>query len=49
MEERIYVRLPKELKDKVQEKADREAVNLSQLIRNWLIEWIGEEEKEKEP
>jgi len=40
MEERVVVRLSKGLKEKVQEKADREAINLSQLIRNWLAEWV---------
>ena len=52
MEGRIEVTLPKELKDKIQEKAGKEAINLSQLIRNWLTEWVKEkpeEEKEKDP
>jgi predicted HicB family RNase H-like nuclease len=43
MEAKIMIRLPRELREKVREKANREAVNLSLLIRNWLIEWVEED------
>ena len=45
---RIVIKVSDELHREVREKALRDGINVSQLIRNWLTEWIGEEEKEKE-
>jgi predicted HicB family RNase H-like nuclease len=48
MEAKIMIRLPRELRERVREKANREAVNLSLLIRNWLIEWVEEDPPKSE-
>ena len=45
---RIVIKVSDELHRKVREKALQDGINVSQLIRNWLTEWIGEEEKEEE-
>jgi len=40
---RLMIRLSDELHQKVREKADRESVNVSGLVRNFLKEWVKEE------
>jgi predicted HicB family RNase H-like nuclease len=52
MEKRLVIRLPKELHERLREKALRESINVSQLIRNWLTDWVEEDppkSEEKEP
>jgi predicted HicB family RNase H-like nuclease len=44
---RIVIKVSDELHREVREKALRDGINVSQLIRNWLTEWIGKEEKEE--
>jgi predicted HicB family RNase H-like nuclease len=44
---RIVIKVSDELHRRVREKAIRDGINVSQLVRSWLTEWIGEEEKEE--
>ena len=39
--ERISFQMTKDLKNKAFEKAKKENVNLSALIRSWLEEWVN--------
>ena len=47
VEKRVVVRMPEEMHKKVREKALREGINLSQLIRNWLTQWLEEDPPEE--
>jgi len=44
----ITARIPQELYDKVKEKAKRDDITLSQVLRRLLREWIEEGERQKE-
>ena len=43
MEPKISFRLPKDLYEKAREKARREDITLSQVLRRCLREWVSEE------
>jgi len=43
MERKLTIRLSNELYEEMRAKAEREAVNLSALIRKWLTEWVKED------
>ena len=48
---RLAVRIPAELRDAAQEKAKREDLTVSQVVRRFLREWVGlppESEQEDE-
>ena len=43
MEPKITFRLPQELYEKAKEKAKREDITLSQVLRRCLREWVAED------
>ena len=47
MEPKITFRLPQELYEKAKEKAKREDITLSQVLRRCLREWVAEERLEE--
>ena len=47
-EPKLSFRLPRELYEKAKEKARREDITLSQVLRRCLKEWVGEDPLEPE-
>jgi hypothetical protein len=47
-EPKISFRLPRELYEKAKEKARREDITLSQVLRRCLKEWVGRDPPEPE-
>jgi predicted HicB family RNase H-like nuclease len=47
VEPKITFRLPQELYEKAKEKAKREDITLSQVLRRCLREWVAEERPDK--
>lgn len=49
MEERLFVRIDKELKTKAIAKAKAEGLKLSDVIRKLLSQWLEEQEEKPPP
>lgn len=45
---RITIRVPQKLYDQAREKAQREDITLSQVLRRYLRQWIAEDKQPEE-
>jgi predicted HicB family RNase H-like nuclease len=44
LSKRVTIKVSEDLHKRLREKALREGINLSQLLRNWLTEWVEGDE-----